>query len=158
MTEEPRAELSRAVRAARILVVDDIPANLEVMTETLARDGYHEVHSTTDPADALARMKASPFDLVLLDMRMPGLDGHEVITRMRAMTGGELAPVIVLTAQTDDDTKRRALAAGVRDFITKPFLLWELLHRVRNTLELHVHQRRMKEMNIELERRVRART
>jgi len=158
VTSDSRIGFTGAARDARILIVDDVPANVEVMTETLARDGYTAVRSSTDPVTALAMMEAAPFDLVLLDMRMPGLDGHEVIARMRAMNGGELAPVIVLTAQTDEETKRRALAAGVRDFITKPFVIWELLHRVRNTLELHLQHRHIQEMNAELERRVQLRT
>jgi len=92
VTSDSRIGFTGAARDARILIVDDVPANVEVMTETLARDGYTAVRSSTDPVTALAMMEAAPFDLVLLDMRMPGLDGHEVIARMRAMNGANWRP------------------------------------------------------------------
>ena len=146
------------VRGARILIVDDIAANVEMLQEALEIDGYENVASTSDPREALAMLEVKRFDLILLDMRMPEIDGHEFIRRARQRAGGEQLPIVVLTAQTDEETRRRALAAGVRDFVTKPFLLWELLHRVRNTLELQLHHNRMRRLNEELEVRVRLRT
>ena len=150
--------LDEALRGARILVVDDVPANIEVLTETLLRGGYGLVDSATDPADGLEMARTGAYDLVLLDMRMPGMDGHEFMRRLRQTFDRDRLPVMVITGQTDDDTKRKALAAGVHDFITKPFVLWELLHRVRNTLELHVQHRRVREVNAVLELRVIERT
>ena len=146
------------LRAARILVIDDVPANVEILAETLLGDGYHRVDTTTSPREGLARAAAQRPDLILLDMRMPEMDGHEFLTQLRKLPNGARCSVIVITAQTDDDTKRRALAAGVRDFITKPFMLWELLHRVRNTLEFDLSAKRTEQLNTELERRVQERT
>ena len=154
----PEFDIDRALRAARILIVDDIPANIEVLTETLLRGGYGLVDSATDPVRGLAMTQAAIYDLVLLDMRMPGMDGHEFLRRLRQTFNRDQLPVVVITGQTDDDTKRKALAAGVHDFITKPFVLWELLHRVRNTLELHIHHRRVRDMNALLELKVLDRT
>jgi putative two-component system response regulator len=151
-------DIDDELRGARILVVDDIPANIEVLTETLLRGGYALVDSAADPLLGLEMALAGTYDLVLLDMRMPGMDGHEFMHRLRQTFDRDRLPVMVITGQTDDDTKRKALAAGVHDFITKPFVLWELLHRVRNTLELHVHHRRVREVNAVLELRVMERT
>lgn len=152
------SDIEQTIREAHILIVDDIEANIEVLTDALEDDGYKNVVSTTDSKRGLAMLSTAPYDLVLLDMRMPGMDGHEFLERMRARFTGRHLPVLVLTAQTDEQTRRRALAAGVRDFVTKPFMLWELLSRVRNTLELEVLYRRSKLANVELESRVRART
>lgn len=152
------SDIEQTIREAHILIVDDIEANIEVLTDALEDDGYKNVVSTTDSKRGLAMLSTAPYDLVLLDMRMPGMDGHEFLERMRERFTGRHLPVLVLTAQTDEQTRRRALAAGVRDFVTKPFMLWELLSRVRNTLELEVLYRRSKLANVELESRVRART
>jgi putative two-component system response regulator len=151
-------DLETAIRSARILIVDDVAANVEMLQETLEIAGYDNVVSTTDPRQALAMMEAQRFDLILLDMRMPEIDGHEFIRRAKLMSPDEPLPLLVLTAQTDDETRRRALAAGVRDFVTKPFLLWELLHRVHNALELQVQHDRTRLLNQELEARVHMRT
>jgi len=155
---ETLVDIEPAIRSARILIVDDVGANVEMLQETLEIDGYDNVASTTSPTQALAMMEAQRFDLILLDMRMPEIDGHEFIRRAKLLSPGEPLPVLVLTAQIDEETRRRALAAGVRDFVTKPFLLWELLHRVHNALELQVQHDRTRLINQELEVRVRMRT
>ncbi|HEY1721664.1 MAG TPA: HD domain-containing phosphohydrolase [Magnetospirillaceae bacterium] len=152
------SDLEALLRGARILLVDDVPANIEILVETLEGDGYLNIDSTTSPHEGLAKVKARRPDLILLDMRMPEMDGHEFLAQLRKMPDGGRIPVIVITAQTDENTKRRALMAGVRDFINKPFLLWELLHRVRTILELDLSTRRTEQLNAELERRVNERT
>ncbi len=151
-------EADDRLRGARILVIDDTPVNVEVLTETLARDGYVAVDSTTSPVEGLAMTAAGAYDLVLLDMRMPEMDGLEFLNRLRARCSAEQLPVLMVTAQSDGETKHRALAAGVHDFITKPFVLWELLLRVRHTLELHMQHRAILRLNSELEERVIDRT
>jgi len=151
-------ELEADIRWARILIVDDLAANVEMLQEALEIDGYANIVGCGDPVEALAMIEAGRFDLILLDMRMPKIDGHEFIRRAKLRFPGEQVPILVLTAQTDEETRRRALAAGVRDFVTKPFLLWELQHRVRNALEMQVHANRMRRVNQELEIRVRLRT
>jgi putative two-component system response regulator len=155
---EARCDLEPAILAARILIVDDVAANVEMLQEVLEIDGYTNVASTNDPRQALAMLAGERFDLILLDMRMPEIDGHEFIRRAKLHAAGEHLPILVLTAQIDEETRRRALAAGVLDFVTKPFLLWELLHRVRNALELQVRSSHISRLNEELEIRVRSRT
>src|SRR3954469_19669364 len=98
--------LDGAILSARILVVDDIAANVEMATGLLEVAGYTDVVGSTDPELALALAESESFDLLLLDMRMPKLDGHAFIARLRARDLAYQPAIIVLTAQTDDDTRR----------------------------------------------------
>jgi putative two-component system response regulator len=163
MTTPPHPSIAvsdseQTLRAARLMVVDDVPENLEMLTEALEMDGYFNIVATTNPVQALDLITAQPYDLVLLDMRMPQMDGHEFIRRARQIYTTDQLPILVLTAQTDDETRRGALAAGVRDFVTKPFVLWELLHRVRNAIQLQLQHNGVRALNEALETRVRQRT
>ncbi|HEX5279461.1 MAG TPA: hybrid sensor histidine kinase/response regulator [Micropepsaceae bacterium] len=151
-------EIDSAICAARILIVDDMAIEVETAAGFLHAGGFSAVTGVTDPKQGLAIAESGSCDLVLLDMRMPGLGGEEFIRRLRAHNAAEMPAIVVLTAQNDDDTRRAAVSAGARDFITKPFKLWELLQRVRNALEIHILYRRAKEFNALLERRVGERT
>jgi diguanylate cyclase (GGDEF)-like protein len=142
---------------ARILVVDDNPTNVMLLRDMLEAQGFTDVHGETNPLRALERLAETRFDLLLLDIRMPGLDGHEVLARLPAVVGGYL-PVIVMTAQTDNDTRMRALAAGARDFMTKPFDMSEAMLRIRNTLESQILFRERGDQAQALEREVETRT
>ncbi len=155
MTDEA---MDGEIRAARILIVDDLAANAELLADALDTDGYSNVRIATKAAEGLALCQADPFDLVLLDIRMPEIDGHEFVRRLRAECPARLPAILVLTAQTDDDTRRRALSMGVRDFLNKPVVIWEFLHRVHNLLEVEVLYRRARQTNDELEARVAERT
>ncbi|SOD90709.1 EAL domain-containing protein [Caenispirillum bisanense] len=151
--------LQELVRDARLLVVDDNPVNVALLEEMLDDEGYTDVTGVTDPTQAVALFAAQPFDLVLCDIRMPGMDGHEVIRRLRALVGEDaFLPVIVMTAQTDSQTRLQALQAGVRDFITKPFDRTETLYRIRNTLEVELLWRERSDHAEALERLVAERT
>lgn len=142
---------------APILVVDDNPANVALLRALLEADGYTNVSSETRPDRALQLAAEQAFDLVLLDINMPGMDGFEVMERLRDSVEAYL-PVIVLTAQSDPATRMRALGAGARDFLTKPFDRLEVLHRIRNTLEARLFYRARREQAVELEQQVAART
>ncbi|MFN4263564.1 MAG: putative bifunctional diguanylate cyclase/phosphodiesterase [Thioalkalivibrionaceae bacterium] len=122
---------------ARILAVDDNPMNVELLIGLLEAAGFTNVEGETDPEAAIERWRREDFDLLLLDIRMPKIDGHAVMsTLQRDLDSGDWLPVIVLTAQTDTETRDRALAAGARDFITKPFDTEEVVQRIRNLLEV----------------------
>ncbi|SDL00071.1 diguanylate cyclase (GGDEF) domain-containing protein [Franzmannia pantelleriensis] len=122
------------VESKRLLVVDDNPINVEMLLDLLDDHGFDNLEGITDSRQVIARCEACKPDLVLLDIRMPYLNGHAVIEQLQ-QTYGEHAPaVIVLTAQVDDETRYRALDLGVRDFLTKPFQHDEVLQRIRNTL------------------------
>lgn len=123
------------IHAANILIVDDNPANVALLEAVLEEEEYTNVFSTTDPFQVLPLYRDHQFDLILLDIRMPGMTGIEILKKLRTITSDEFLPVIVLTAQTDPETRQRALEAGAKDFLTKPFENWEVLLRIKNTLE-----------------------
>jgi len=141
----------RATRAARILVVDDEPANVALLRSVLVGSGFENISTTQDPQSVIPMHQEGRFDLILLDLRMPVMDGFAVMEALAPLHSADYLPVIVLTAQSDRETRRRALSMGARDFIIKPFAVDEVILRVRNQLEMRLlHQ--------SLEDRVAART
>ena len=143
---------------ARVLVVDDQPPNTLLLRKLLEAEGYRQVVTINDPTEVLPLQRQSPFDVILLDIRMPKLDGFGVMRLLQEDAGEDYVPIIVLTAQTDEDTRLRALAEGAKDFVTKPFNRTEVLNRIRNMLEVRLLHRRVREQNELLEQRVRERT
>jgi signal transduction histidine kinase len=119
---------------ARILVVDDEPANVRLLERMLAEAGYRQVKSTTDSRQVLALYGEFQPDLILLDLMMPHLDGIAVIQSLR-IPEDVFLPILVLTADATSDAKKRALEAGAKDFLTKPFDRLEVLLRIRNLLD-----------------------
>lgn len=141
---------------ARILIVDDLEANVLLLTRILAAAGYRSVSSTMDPLEACELHRRQRYDLILLDLQMPVMDGFQVMEKLAAIDPDGPPPVLVITAQPEH--KLRALQAGARDFIGKPFDLSEVLVRVHNMLEVRLLQRELQVRNDVLERRVRERT
>jgi len=139
----------------RILVVDDQADNILLLERMLAGAGYTAVSSTQDPAQVHALHLRNRYDLILLDMKMPGMDGFQVLEAIRELEPDYL-PVLVITAQPGH--RLQALKAGAKDFISKPFDLPEVLARVRNLLEVRLLHRQLQHSNELLEERVRART
>ncbi|NWG74504.1 MAG: response regulator [Rubrivivax sp.] len=155
--ERAGEELLQA-RAPRILLVDDEPANLRLMTALLGREGYRQLVTVEDPLDVVGRYLEAPTDLVVLDLNMPKLDGFAVMAQLKSLRDPLLPPILVLTAQRSREHMLRALAAGARDFVSKPFDRAELLMRVRNLLDAHLAQRLLHERQQVLEEMVRERT
>jgi putative two-component system response regulator len=122
----------------------------------LAAAGYVSVSSTMDPLEACELHRRQRYDLILLDLQMPGMDGFQVMESLKEIEPDGYLPVLVITAQPGQ--KLRALQAGARDFIAKPFELAEVLARVRNLLEVRLLHKQLRASNDELEERVRART
>ena len=121
---------------ASILIVDDKEANVALLKGMLRVDGYSSVHSTTDPSAVCLLHLRNRYDLILLDLQMPGVDGFEVMEGLKEIEAGGYLPVLVVTAQPDH--KRRALEAGAKDFVSKPFDMAELRARVHNILEVRL--------------------
>ncbi|WP_226247577.1 response regulator [Halomonas sp. SBBP1] len=141
-----------------LLIVDDSTVNIELMFDLLDEYGFENIHGINDPREVLRHCQQQLPDLLLLDIRMPHLDGYAVIEELRAHFAEQMPPIIVLTAQIDDVTRHRALSMGVRDFITKPFKQDEVLQRIRNTLNIeHRYQVRDKQADT-LEQMVAKRT
>lgn len=118
-----------------VLVIDDQAVNLRLVGALLGQSGY-DVLSALDGAEGLALAESARPDLVLLDMRMPGLDGFEVLRQLRQAPATAHLPIIFLTADDDRENLIRAFSAGVNDYVTKPFVGRELLARVRTHVDL----------------------
>jgi putative two-component system response regulator len=130
---------------ARILVVDDERVNVVLLERILEQDGYTNVRSTTKSEQAVALYDEFEPDLILLDLHMPGLDGFAVMERLEDRIASDtFLPILILTADIRPEVKRRALSAGAKDFVTKPFDRTEVLLRIQNLLEtrfLHLRLR-----------------
>lgn len=143
---------------ARILIVDDEPANLKLLDKMLGSQGYSNLELIQDPRSVLERYHAQRPDLILLDINMPQLDGFTVLASLRELNDPLLPPIVVLTAQHGRDYLLRALNNGARDFVAKPFDRTELLARVRNLLDAHMAHRMVHEQKNVLDELVQQRT
>ncbi len=128
----------------KILIVDDKPVNILLLDRILRDAGYVSITSTMNPGEVCSLHSINRYDLIILDLQMPGMDGFQVIEGLKEIEMGGYIPVLVLTAQPDH--KLRALKAGAKDFISKPFEIPEVLIRVSNMLEvrmLHMETKRL---------------
>jgi len=144
------------ILAAKILIVDDRPANVRFLSRLLSEVGYSQVTSTMNPSEACDLHRLNSYDLILLDMQMPVMDGFAVMESLRTDSLESYVPVIVLTAEPAH--KLRALQAGAKDFISKPFDLVEVKTRIRNMLEVRMLYRNLERQNKRLEQAVHDRT
>ena len=141
---------------ANILVVDDQQANVQLLEQMLSNAGYLCVSSTCDPTKVCELYRKNRYDLILLDLQMPGMDGFQVMEGLRAIETQSYVPVLVITAQPGH--KLRALQAGAKDFIAKPFDLVEVKTRIHNMLEVRLLQKAAEHYTKVLEQTVRERT
>jgi len=147
---------SAEILNASILIVDDQAANVQLLGQMLQEAGYRGVTSTMDPHAVCALHRANHYDLILLDLQMPGMDGFEVMEGLKANIADGYLPVIVLTAQPGH--KLRALASGAKDFISKPFDLAEVKTRIYNMLEVRLLYKKLANYSKLLEQTVQERT
>jgi putative two-component system response regulator len=141
---------------AKILIVDDLEANILLLARMLRGTGYISVASTMDPLEVCELHLKNRYDLILLDLQMPGMDGFQVMEGLKEIEPDGYLPVLVITAQPGH--KLRAFQAGAKDFIGKPFELAEVLARVHNMLEVRLLHKELHSYNDVLEQRVRERT
>ena len=144
------------ILAARILIVDDQQANVDLLTRLLGEAGYTRVESTKNPMEVAALHRSNAYDLILLDLQMPGMDGFGVMEGLKTNDADSYLPVVVLTAQPGH--KLRALQAGAKDFISKPFDLVEVRTRIHNMLEVRLLYKQLEAYSKGLEQKVRERT
>jgi light-regulated signal transduction histidine kinase (bacteriophytochrome) len=129
----------QAILDARILIVDDLDANISLLEQTLAGAGYTSVSSTRNPQEVSALHRKHRYALILLDLQMPGMDGFQVMEELKAVETDGYLPVLVQTSQPGH--RLRALKVGAKDFVSKPFDLAEVLLRVHNMLEVRLLHR-----------------
>ena len=141
---------------ASILVVDDQESNVSLLEQLLSDAGYTSVASTMNPREVCALHRKNGYDLILLDLQMPGMDGFEVMAGLKANDADGYLPVVVITAQPGH--KLRALQAGAKDFISKPFDLVEVKTRIHNMLEVRLLYKRLENYSKLLEQAVQERT
>ena len=134
-----------------ILIVDDTPANLRLLSQMLAEQGY-QVRPVPDGSLALAATRAEPPDLILLDIRMPEMNGYEVCEHLKADAQTRDIPIIFISALDATQDKVRAFTAGGVDYVTKPFQFEEVLARVETHLALRRLQKRLQDANKKMER------
>jgi putative two-component system response regulator len=137
---------------AKILIVDDERDNIDLLEQILKKEGYVNVHSTTDPRETFTYFGDTEPDLILLDLMMPEMSGFDVMKRLSYLIPEEtFLPILILTADATPDAKRKALSGQATDFLTKPFDKTEVLLRIRNLLTTRL-------LHCSLEQRVRERT
>ncbi len=142
----------RSIHNSHILAVDDQQDNLDLLEAFLGDAGYQNVHCTRDPREALNIVRRKEPDLIVLDLHMPHMDGFALLEALRpSIPEGTYLPVLVLTADATIEARQRALAAGARDFLTKPLEETETLLRIRNLLEARALHVELKEHNAALE-------
>ncbi|QYF95711.1 EAL domain-containing protein [Massilia sp. PAMC28688] len=144
------------IHAAAILIVDDQPVNVQLLEYLLTNTGYTNVSSTLDSTTVAGLHQQHRYDLIILDLHMPGMSGFDVMEALKPIESESYLPVLVVTA--DPDKKVQALEAGARDFVSKPFDPVEVLTRIRNMLEVRLMHRDARNYGALLEQTVRERT
>jgi len=144
------------ILGAKILIVDDLEANVRLLDRMLRQAGHTCVASTMDPHEVCGLHRDNRYDLILLDLEMPGMDGFQVMEGLRKIETDGYLPILVITARPDH--KLRALDAGARDFISKPFDLVEVRTRIRNLLEVRLLYKKIENYSKVLEQTVQERT
>lgn len=150
--------LDQDIKSASILVVDDEPFNVEILIELLGGHGYSSVTGITSAVKAVELYQKTDFDLVLLDINMPELNGFQVLDEFKKVDRDIHSPVIILSALKERNTRLKALKLGARDFLEKPFDGEEAVYRISNLLEMHLTQKLLAKYNSNLEKFVQERT
>ncbi len=141
---------------ASVLIVDDQESNINLLERLLSETGYTNVTSTMNPEEVCALHRKNAYDLILLDLQMPVMDGFQVMEALKTNVADSYLPVLVITAQPGH--KLRALQAGAKDFVSKPFDLVEVRTRIHNMLEVRLLYKKLESYNKELEQTVLERT
>lgn len=146
----------KAILNASILIVDDQQANVQLLEEMLRDVGYQRISSTMDPYTVCEKHRQNRYDLILLDLQMPGMDGFEVMEGLKEIEIDGYVPILVITAQPDH--KLRALTSGAKDFISKPFAVVEVQTRIHNLLEVRLLYKKLESFNKVLQQTIQERT
>jgi cyclic di-GMP phosphodiesterase len=150
--------IEQDILLANILIVDDQAPNVTLLEKMLKHAGYTNVTGITDSRQAVDMYLDNDVDLLLLDIRMPHLDGFDVMGQLQNEVSDDYLPILVLTAELAVETRAKALCNGAKDFLTKPFEQLEVLQRIHNILEVRLLHKQVKEQNQNLEDTVIQRT
>ena len=143
---------------ATILIVDDQMTNILLLESILQNAGYTNIHSTQDPTEVVTFVKKLNPDLICLDIRMPQMNGFQIMGQLKIIQKDTYLPILVLTSEEDRETRLRALDSGAKDFLHKPFDKMEVIMRIRNLLETSLLNRALSLQKETLEETVRVRT
>jgi putative two-component system response regulator len=149
---------SRPFRNARILIVDDEDANIEILQRILTRAGFSRIESTNDSREVSALYIEHRPDLILLDLHMPHMDGLDVMDQLNEIAEASYLPILILSGDLTPEARREALSRGAKDFVNKPFQQEELLLRIKTLLETRFLYIQIQSQNQLLEAKVRERT
>jgi putative two-component system response regulator len=149
---------NRIFKHARILIVDDESANVELLQRLLERSGFGKIEKTTDPRQAAELYVKYRPDLILLDLHMPGMDGLAVMDQLNEIAEASYLPILMLTGDMTPAARQEALSRGAKDFVSKPFHADEVLLRIRTLLETRFLYFQVQSQNQILEAKVRERT
>jgi putative two-component system response regulator len=149
---------TRPFRNARLLIVDDEDANIEILERILARAGFTRIVTSNDSRQAVALYVEHRPDLILLDLHMPHLDGLEVMDQLNEIAEASYLPILILSGDLTPEARRDALSRGAKDFVNKPFQQDELLLRIKTLLETRFLYIQIQGQNQLLEAKVRERT
>lgn len=151
--------INSSLDTVSILIVDDQQSNIDVLVDLLEMIGYENIEQTTSPEEALDRCRQKFYDLILLDLMMPKINGFEVMEELKTILPENFfQPIIVLTADVSNEARKHALQAGASDFITKPFDLTEVGLRIKNLLYTKNLFQQIQDQNVLLEAKVKERT
>ena len=151
--------IDTTLKNAKILIVDDKEANIDILEGLLEATGYRNVQSTTDPRRVVDLFKSFNPDLILLDLMMPYLSGFEVMAEIHTISPPQsYLPILILTADITPEAKLRSLSSGAKDFLSKPFDLSEVRLRINNLLETRYLHQQLENQNLILDEKVKART
>lgn len=146
-------KLKTADHQGKILLIDDMPENLRLLTKALSHQGYDVSCAISGPMALNAIRKISP-DLILLDIRMPGMDGYAVCHQLKSTLTTQNIPVLFVSASDDVADKVKAFEMGGADYVTKPFQIEEVLARIHHQLRIRELQRRLEDQNMNLQKQI----
>lgn len=146
------------VELSKILVIDDSQTNVMLLEKMLRMNRFQNIMTLTDPRNAYESFEIFNPDLILLDLQMPYIDGFTILEWLRTHNTEKILPVIVITAQNDQESKIRALSLGASDFVGKPFDHMEVLTRIGNLLQIKLLHNQLENSNLQLEEKVQERT
>lgn len=151
--------INKDLKNAKILIVDDQESNVQILSDLLELAGYDNVVTTTDSRKVMKIVKEIDPDLILLDLMMPKLSGFDIMDLLKeemqkSLNPNKYLPILVLTADITPEVRLKALDAGAKDFLSKPFNLVEVKHRIRNLLETQYLFQLLKEKNQTMEEKM----